>query len=420
MPAATAVLSSAKACKEPALASDRIRKLAHGLAAQELEPREGERHDDDEGEEAPRRSDRPPDQEEKDHDREDGVNEDGPVAKGRRKPESNRRRAPVGPISHAARIPSRPMTTPATADSRRSEVRIDQTSPTAGLTVSACERVDDHVAADPDHGQKNEAEHDEADRDRADRLRRRPWARYTAPAHSARPRMNGQKESAFRIFTSVCAASSWSERMITIGSTLLNRSRRALPCPDATGHVLDDLVDVEHDRVVRELDAVRLAFEQRYELFVDRAVGRSPELLHAWPLESTVRRLVGNRAKLRGDLAGQRLEPLGQSFFQAGLGIGRGIGLVDDVDRERVADVLALKQLGARVRPLVGVERDVRIHTLTVEMRMQRAEDDQHRREDAMRAFRCAGRRRAAPQSHGSRIEARRPVSLTRDGCSPG
>jgi hypothetical protein len=70
-------------------------------------------------------------------------------------------------------------------------------------------------------------------------------------------------------------------------------------------------------------------------------------------------RLVRDSAELCGDGTCQRLELLRQCSLEARFGVARRVALVDDVDGEDVADVLALQELGARVRPLVLVERDI-------------------------------------------------------------
>ena len=139
----------------------------------------------------------------------------------------------------------------------------------------------------------------------------------------------------------------------------LERSRRTLACADRPGHVGDDLVEVQDHVAVGQLQALGVPLEEVDDLGVDRPVRRAPELLHARPGQSPSDRVVSDSAKLRGDRACQRLELLGQRRLEARFCVARRVGLVDDVDGEDVADVLALQELGARVRPLVFVERDV-------------------------------------------------------------
>ena len=156
---------------------------------------------------------------------------------------------------------------------------------------------------------------------------------------------NGQNESVFKPLdasSGLCSAGRTSES--TIGSIApLERSAAPSPAPIAPVTSVTIWSRFKTTAPLVELEALSVPLEEVDELGVDRPVRRAPELLHTRPRERPSDRVVRDSAELGGDRARQRLQLLGQRFLEAGLGVARRVGLVDDVDGEDVADVFALQ-----------------------------------------------------------------------------
>ena len=76
-----------------------------------------------------------------------------------------------------------------------------------------------------------------------------------------------------------------------------------------------------------------------------RAVRAGPQILDPGPLEEPVDGLDRRLAERAGERACEPLEVLGQLVLERGLRIEVRVELVDDVDRDRAADLVVLEKL---------------------------------------------------------------------------
>ena len=96
-------------------------------------------------------------------------------------------------------------------------------------------------------------------------------------------------------------------------------------------------------------------------------------VLHARPLQEPVDRLLGRTPERTGRRRREAVEIFRQPLLEPSLDVDVPVELVDDVDRERLADVLVVEHLRARVHPGVGVDR------LALDPDGQRPDDEDQR-----------------------------------------
>ena len=176
--------------------------------------------------------------------------------------------------------------------------------------------------------------------------------------------------------------------------------------PGTGGHLPDQRLQVE--RQVAALHPVVDDVEQRA---VRRAVGGLPGVERGRAAEHARRVAPGDLLEPRGGRRGQPLESRRQRRLEAGLHRRAVVELIDDEERERRADLLVLEQLGARVDPVVGVERLALGPQPEAEGRPEQgAEDEQYRDPDPPAAHARILRAAWVSRNHPMRVMRPRPA----------
>ena len=150
--------------------------------------------------------------------------------------------------------------------------------------------------------------------------------------------------------------------------------------PELGAELGHELAQVHRDDAFAGRDAVtRRVLEHVDELLLRGRVGVDPQLLHARRVEQAADRGRGGLPQRRGQRRRQRVEVVGQPRLELGGHVDVGIELVDEEDRDRVADLLVLYQFGAGLLPGLVVEH-LPVHPRRQDRREpdQRGDDDQH------------------------------------------
>ena len=147
--------------------------------------------------------------------------------------------------------------------------------------------------------------------------------------------------------------------------------------PERIADLDQERTQVERDIAARGRDRIdaHVVPEQAQQRLVRAAVHLLPELLDARALEERVDRADGGLSERARERPGEALEVRREVLGERLLRIEVRIELIDEIDGERLADVVVLEELRARVDPRVRVER------LALHPERQRADEHDQRPE---------------------------------------
>jgi hypothetical protein len=181
-----------------------------------------------------------------------------------------------------------------------------------------------------------------------------------------------------------------------VGRARGDRGRQPPAHPELLRHRLQQPLQMQRDHALAGRDVRATTVEHLQQVDLGRAIRVGPQPLDARVLERPERGAVGELAQPARGRAGERLQPGRERRADLSLDVDVGVELVDQERRELLADHGPLQQLGAGLRPVVGVQ-DLAVRP--------------HGEDPAEGEHRCHHHENTcdAPATHGARLRAGRP-----------